>query len=670
MKRLALVLAGLGLAALLVLVILVVTFDPNAYREDIADRLSAALGREVRLLGDVTLRPSLTPALVVEGLSVANTDWASHANLLEVARFEARVRLAALLRRRLDVVRLAVDGATLHLERNDDAVNWNLGTANKASADASGSTGPVALNVDQISVRDLVVHYRDADAKPLRLDAERAELLPNGYGQPLRLRARLRLNDRPLHVGALIAPLSKLFANEPYDIDLRLTMDEARLELLGQVAQPLDASGIALDVTAAAPARSFGPSISRRVPARAQLAVTARLRDDDADLLLEDIVASFDDSTVTGSARLATNGPRPFITADLRSDVLDLTPFEGEPAEPEPGARVFSPAPLALDILRALDFKLGAHVGELRLPPANLSSVILTATLDDAVLRVGRLSGALIDGTVDATLRLDASGDEARLEHRLTLKDLPASALFSGKAAQAVRGGRVDLALDVSARGVSAATLAGSSNGHVSAFVRDADLSNDAANAASSDVALSLLQSFNPLSKDDPTTRLECAVFNFPIDDGVLESSQGIGIMTSKLSVLGGGTINLGAETLLLRLSPKPREGIGLSLAGLADFIQLGGTLRNPRPVTDAKGAAVAGLKVGAAVATAGLSVLAEGALDRADGDRDVCAIARGDIPADSDGNKPVISRAAESAGDTLKKAGGAIRDTFRGLFD
>ena len=172
----------------------------------------------------------------------------------------------------------------------------------------------------------------------------------------------------------------------------------------------------------------------------------------------------------------------------------------------------------------------------------------------------------------------------------------------------------------------------GSADGYIKVDVGTLEISNKAAGIASADVLLKAFDILNPLSQTDDNTVIECAVVNFPIKAGKMTAETGIGVSTRKLNILGGGTIDLKTEKIDIGVNPKPREGIGLNLASLAEFVRLGGTLAEPAPATDAKGAATAGLKVGAALATGGLSVVAEGLWDRAGGDVDVCAVARGDV--------------------------------------
>lgn len=230
----------------------------------------------------------------------------------------------------------------------------------------------------------------------------------------------------------------------------------------------------------------------------------------------------------------------------------------------------------------------------------------------------------------------------------------------------------------IEGQGVSLAEIMGGSDGHIRIDIGGLEISNQAAGIASADVFMKAFDILNPLSKSDDKTIIECAVVNFPIKGGLMQSKTGIGVSTRKLNILGGGSVDFKSEKIDIGVNPKPREGVGLNVSSLAEFVRLGGTLAAPKPATDAKGAASAALKVGGALATGGLSVLAEGLLDRAGADVNVCAIARGDEPppstvktAEKSASKvtEVTGQAAKKTTEVLKGAGGKVKDAFKGLF-
>ena len=221
---------------------------------------------------------------------------------------------------------------------------------------------------------------------------------------------------------------------------------------------------------------------------------------------------------------------------------------------------------------------------------------------------------------------------------------------------QVAKSVTMDLRIKIDGRGNSLAEIMATSNGYVHLDIANAQLENTAATLATGDLLINLLNGLNPLSNESATI-IECAAIRLPIKNGVANNESGVGIRTAQLNILGGGQVDLRSEKIAFKAKPKPRKGIGLNVASLADFVGVGGTLMNPHPTTDTKGLATAGVKVGAALATGGLSLLAEGLFDRASSDVDVCAVARGDvsIQAAKSGQNDAKPYVLESTGKKLK---------------
>lgn len=73
-----------------------------------------------------------------------------------------------------------------------------------------------------------------------------------------------------------------------------------------------------------------------------------------------------------------------------------------------------------------------------------------------------------------------------------------------------------------------------------------------------------------------------------------------------------------------MTLRTKTREGLGVSLGGVAhSFLKVGGTLSDASMGLDAAGSVTT---TGTAVATGGLSVLANGLWDRVSAEADICS--------------------------------------------
>ncbi len=102
-------------------------YEEDVYRESLEAGFSAAMGRTVKLEGPISLTFSLQPTLVLEDFHVANPPWASQPHLFRADRLEVGLSLWPLLRRRLEVEKIALNGAELLFEEGSEGRdNWTF----------------------------------------------------------------------------------------------------------------------------------------------------------------------------------------------------------------------------------------------------------------------------------------------------------------------------------------------------------------------------------------------------------------------------------------------------------------------------------------------------------------------------------------------------------------
>ena len=130
MRKVVIAVVTCALALTAILVLLLATLDIGRYRGLIEAQASQAVGRDVKLAGAMGFDLALHPTLVAEQVSVANPSWASRPLLATFERVEATIGLLPLLARRVEIDRLALDGADIGLERAADGrPNWQLTAA-------------------------------------------------------------------------------------------------------------------------------------------------------------------------------------------------------------------------------------------------------------------------------------------------------------------------------------------------------------------------------------------------------------------------------------------------------------------------------------------------------------------------------------------------------------
>lgn len=672
MKKLLAGAFGVVLLAVLALGVWLATLDVNRFKPRLVAAVEEATGRDFDIAGEIRLKPSLVPTLSVANVRFGNAPWAAHETMASAERFELVVALLPLLRREIAVERVVFEGARVALETDDDGRgNWVLTLAGAAADDREPGELP-RFDLRQIRLDDAVVEYRAAGDKPRVLQIERLTLDTRERAGRVALEVSARLDDEALTLEGTLAPLARLVHDEPYDIDLVLRARGATLRLAGSIAAPLSAHGFDISLEGEASDLATLTGGGDGWPAEVAVELRGRLTSEALETVrLEDVFVSSGTSSLTLDASV-TRGREPLrVKATIVGETLDLTGFGNAGEDAPRAARVFSTDPLALGALAAVDLDARLTLGRLLTRTAVLETVAGRVRIERGTLTVEDFSAVMEGGTLEGTLELASAREPPRFEQRLRVRGVALAPLLNRGGENVATGGRGNLDLDVAGSGASPAAIAGTANGRLLLDVRDVTVHDESAALAAADLFLGLLDVLNPLSAKDAGTgtNVECAVMAFPIEQGRLVSKTGIGIRTRQLSILGGGVVDLRTETLDIGVNPKPREGLGLSAAGIADFVRLGGTLSEPRAVTDAKGVASAGVKVGAALATGGLSLVAEGLFDRSGGDVDACAVARGDATLPGSAAATSEPSVLEKTGNALESAGSKVKGALKSLF-
>ncbi len=356
---------------------------------------------------------------------------------------------------------------------------------------------------------------------------------------------------------------------------------------------------------------------------------------------LSDIKATLGGSDLAGQLALST-ARRPTVTGTLTAAVLSTADFAtpatkpGEklaptPTPPAPDGRLFPAEPLPVEALRAADLDVTLRVGRLVVGSTPLTDATVPVRLKAGRLAVGPADAGLAGGRVEGELTLDAAGKVPVAQLRLQGARVDLGRLLKDSGTQVMTGGPAELRVSLRGKGDSPRAVMGALAGDAQLSVGEGRVANTAVDWAGGDVIMQVLGSLNPLAHADETTEMSCAVVRFVVKDGVAVADRGIAVETGKVNVIGSGAIDLRTEEIDIGITPRAREGVGLSLGGaVAGLTRVRGTLADPTVGVDEAGAARAAASVGAAVATGGLSLLGELLLDKVNGDDAPCATALG----------------------------------------
>ena len=163
--RILKIVAGVVVVLIVAVVVVLLTVDVGKYKGLIQDQAKAATGREVTI-GDIKLFLSLSPAIVVSDVKVANAPWGSRPEMLTLKRLEAHTSLIPLLFGSINISGLKVVEADVVLETNAQGKgNWEFDTQTPAADAKPSEGGSLPLSLSGVSVEGLKLVYKDGKTK-------------------------------------------------------------------------------------------------------------------------------------------------------------------------------------------------------------------------------------------------------------------------------------------------------------------------------------------------------------------------------------------------------------------------------------------------------------------------------------------------------------------------
>jgi len=645
--------------------------DVEQYRDDLAVFVEARTGRSFSVDGEIRVRLAPVPSVSLERVRLGNPAWAQPGDLISIERVEAKLAPGALLHAQLKVSELHLHGVELNLEtRRDGRANWLF--------EAQAVTAPPArywrpdYDLESVQLSHMIVRLQSDTGVPRRLDMRSLALTPKGPDGTLAIDLAATFNGFDLHAQGSMSRWQHLLDDAPSALTLEGRFGALEFALTGRTAMPSRAAVETVEFRLRAPDLSaLGAPFELEFTGNKPVAISGTLGREDERYRLEPLAIHVGSSELRAELVVETATPRARIAGEIAAPHLDLADFVAAGERAPDDARVFPDTQLPFDLVTRVDADLRFTSATLITQSLVFSNLTSRIEFADGNAVVGPVRATIAAGELLARFDIDADRETPEVTAELSLSGVRLDQLTQPAVQGSIDGGALDVSVNLAGRGRSVREIMAHANGTIAIDIGAATLDNRTVNLAETDLLLSFLTRLNPFATRDPVTAIECVAVRFPVTDGIAENAAGIGILTRSLSILGGGSLNFASERIDLGARPKPRAGVGLSVSGLVDFLRLGGTLKHPQAVTDTLGVATAGVKVGAAVATAGLSVVAEGLFDRASADAGVCGIVRDSLrprAAKRTGGS-VIDATASKAKSAVQGAGEAIRNVFDGLF-
>lgn len=646
------VITGTFLLLIVVVIVLIATFDWNRLKPTINQKVSTELNRPFAIRGDLGVvwerQKQETgwrswvpwPHVHAEDIILGNPPDIPEVKMVHLPRVDATIAPLALLSKTvwLPWIKLVKPDARL-IRLSEKNNNWTFDLANSENKDPNAQPsdwsfrldtilfdqGRIAID-DKVSKADIEILV-DPLGKPLpfsevtgnKAKGDNAKVEDYVFG----LKAQGRYNGEPLtgtgKMGGMLALRSE-GAAFPVQADFR--SGNTRVALVGVVKDPMKMGGVDLQL------KFSGDSLGELYDLTGVLLPDTPPFETDGRLVAKiDTNASsvFDyrgfngrigDSDIHGSLTYTTGKPRPKLEGEVESRQLrlaDLGPLIGvdsgkgtekaQRSEQKKGEKSVQPADKVLPYDRFETDKWNVMDADVRfkgrriehgssLPVSDLSTHIL---LQNADLRLQPLKFGLAGGSINANIHLE--GDKKPMQgradiqaRRLKLKELMPDVELMQKTLGEMSG-------DAEFRGTgnSVAALLGNSNGNLKLLMNDGLISRNLMEIVGLNVGNFIVgQIFG-----DDEVRVNCAAANLDIVNGVARP-QIFAFDTENALINVTGTASFASEQLDLTIDPESK---GIRIITLRSPLYVRGTFKNPQAGVKA-GPLIARGAVAAALAT------------------------------------------------------------------
>lgn len=392
--------------------------DINQYKGLIAEQVKEATGRELVLEGDLELKISLSPTVVVQSARFANAAWGSRPDMLTVSRLEAEIKLIPLIRNEFQVKRFVLIEPDIILETNKDGLgNWELSATKQIPQQPSPEKEKPGFPIQlaNLRVENASLSYRDGvSGEAMTWNLDRFSFKRKGDNQ-LAVAVEVRYQDVPLKLEGTTGLIYDLLSNEPFPMQLHGVGGDVDIKVEGKIDRPMEAKGIALAVgLRATQLKTISKLFDVELPVLGAMELSTQVSDIGKGYDLAELVVKMGDSDLSGNVFLSLEGKRPFVKAQLASNKLDLGVFESdvdkqtkqqqEKAQQKPS----STEPISLEPLNLLDADLSLKVKELHTSKLTINDLdaglrLKNGKLEIAPLKLRFAGGSDLDGRVSVS---------------------------------------------------------------------------------------------------------------------------------------------------------------------------------------------------------------------------------------------------------------------------
>jgi uncharacterized protein involved in outer membrane biogenesis len=584
-------LLALIVVAVLVLTLVRVPIQLNSYKGIVESSASSALGRNVKIDGDIKVTTSLWPYFEIQGLRILDSREFGDGDLANMELARITVGLVPLLKKKIHIREFRVESLALNLIRaKSGAVNWEFDGAAGTSdvpveaAEVTATEITLAtekLAIDVIDLGNISVDFRD-ESSGEELDFQLNQA--NGsaaFGEPMTLSMQGVLLDEPFSVDVEASSLDEFLAMSGAQLDLTVGIAKTQFEFFATSSVLDGRRELEFDVAVEGDnLGTLGDMLNLDLPPLKNYRAAATFSAEPGRVELNGAEVTVQNSTLTGSLTVDKTGPKPFAAMSIAADSVQLDDFdtEGWTADESAPEEEITPSTddsqsldeqsvrsklLSPETLQRADLKLDIEVGEVLSGGDSLGSGAISLELKDGRLAIDplRLKTSRASLSLSASVKPDVVASDASL--RVVIENFDLGVLARLSKPDSDVGGPLNMDIDVKMSAAGVRDLLTGANGYI-------DVAGNPENVASGLVdlwAVNLLSSVVASSvEDENSSEINCVISRWSIEDGLMTARQ-LTIDTSRIRICGEGSINFKEQSFDLEVFPTAKKPEFFSLA-------------------------------------------------------------------------------------------------------
>ena len=428
------VLAGIILICLLVIIVVVSTYDYNKFKPMITRIAKKYTGRKLTLAGDIKTKISLSPTLQVNDVSFQNAPWSSHPEMIHAKKIEVQLALIPLIKGNINVKRLTLINPDLMIEVNTSGktnLEFDLREKKKnRAAPAKKDEAETALfDFKEILIKDgklTVKNHQKKTTFVLTIDqGSRKSTKFMGDGD---IELKGSFNDIPFNVSGKIGSFAGITDPDVfYPLDLKGDIAKIKFAVSGKIKDPVAEKGIDVRFSVKGDDLARIENITQKpLPIKGPFQISSHLIAAKPEKIqMSDMLIEMGNSKLNGSVTLDRSAKQPRISGDLVSETLDLRPMLINTEKNTAGAKetttkperksdkLFQNTPLKLDGLHLFNAAVDLQVKQLLLPKLAIDNIVTKVKLKDGNLTVNPLTASIGGGKLVNSLNVQAKENMA-----------------------------------------------------------------------------------------------------------------------------------------------------------------------------------------------------------------------------------------------------------------